>query len=323
VKSYNNEQDNFLGTYEIHFEQLKNKNLDNCPAVEKLTSFLNQELPDKENKQIEEHLNFCPLCLAAYERLAHADRDDQNMITATEEWEALEARIDHDVYGYLKTAIRRKKRVSFVRTNWIEILIFKLKNLVNFLMKPNRVIYAGAVVVVVIFSLYGFAYLSRPGYFELARIENERTSVLRSISTPANDFSSGLKFFQDKKYEQTILALEIYLKENPDHYEANYYIGLAYLLEARKGIPGLSYKFDQANVDKGLKYLDRALQVSQENQFYQEDCYWYLGKALLMKGELEKAKVQFEKIIDLNQLSLMRKEQGREMILQIERIKVD
>ena len=63
-----------------------------------------------------------------------------------------------------------------------------------------------------------------------------------------------------------------------------------------------------------IKYLEKAFLLSRENQFYQEDCYWFLGKAYLMIEDVDNAKIQFTNILNLDKINLMRKENAREML---------
>ena len=116
------------------------------------------------------------------------------------------------------------------------------------------------------------------------------------------------------KYKKAIEKFDIFLKDNPDNYTTNYYLGLSFLNIAKAGLPGLPFKFDRLKVNKGIKYLEKAFLLSRENQFYQEDCYWFLGKAYLMIEDVDNAKIQFTNILNLDKINLMRKENAREML---------
>ncbi len=318
----NIEKDDILDTYGIYFERLKNKNLDICPSPEQLILYFNEELSGEEKERIEDHIDLCPLCLTALERLYHADKIDQDEIILPENWKELETTIDEDFYDYLETAsVSEEKMEESSGINWIEILKLKWKKFLNSFFAQYKIAYTGALAFVVIFSLYTYAYLSRPDYFNLAQIEPERTNVFRSMSTTTNDFNTGLKLYEQEKYEKAVLAFDTYLKENPNQYEANYYAGLSYLFHAKKRFLGFPCKFNKAEVENGMKYLKRALRLSQDNQFYQEDCYWYIGKAYLMKSEFDRAKEQFDKILFLSQPNLMRKKEAKEIISKIANLK--
>lgn len=92
------------------------------------------------------------------------------------------------------------------------------------------------------------------------------------------------------------------------------------MLDARVELLGVPYRFDRKKVRQGIKYLENALSLAGDNAFYQEDCLWYLGKAYLMLGDLEKARQHFEQIVNLPQPNLLRRNDARSMVQKIDEL---
>ena len=197
---------------------------------------------------------------------------------------------------------------------YFKILMEKWFHLFDIFLAPRIIAYAGSVAILLVISLYSITYFSRSNYFYLTEIEPERQITLRTETTASSALTEGLELFADGKYKKAIEEFDTFLKNNPDNYSANYYLGLSFLNTSKEGLPGLPYKFDRQKVNKGIKYLKKALLLSRDNQFYQEDCYWFLGKAYLMIKKSDKAKIQFNKILNLDKINLMRKEDVREML---------
>jgi tetratricopeptide (TPR) repeat protein len=185
---------------------------------------------------------------------------------------------------------------------------------VNAVFKPRRLVWAGAFVVVVIACLYSYTFLTRPASVQLADIETDKVELLRSTTTISTTLREGLNAFERGNYNQAIKKLNEYVQSNPQYYRANYYLGLSYLMKSKRSLPGLQYGFDEKETESGIRYLKKALQFAEENQFYQEDCYWYLGQAYVMLGELDVAKGLFHNILLLDQQNLTRKDAAREMV---------
>ena len=176
-------------------------------------------------------------------------------------------------------------------------------------------------VFLIILCVYVRAYFIRPAYFNLAKIDLEQKQTFRTATITESDLAHGIRLLNEGKVDKAIGFLNSAIVQNPNIYDAYYYLGVAYLLHAKISLPGFSYKYDSRQVAEGINYLNDALMRSNDNQFYQEDCFWYLGKAYIMLGELEAASIYIEKIIKLNQMDLMRKEEAQEMISAIEGMK--
>ena len=317
----NQEEKEFLKKYGKHLSELKNQDSESCPASERLYSYFNKELAEREAEAVEDHTNMCPMCLAAYERLLAAEESSVEKTVLPENWEKIEEALDKKFYTSLETVSppSRKKVEYAAKKNISKLLREKWQELIKTVFKPKRLIWVGGLVVIVIAFLYTYAFLSRPSYFNMARIEPDKVGVLRRADPTSTIFTAGLNAFEEKNYGKAIALFDTFRKTHHHHYHTNYYLGLSYLFEARVRLPGFPYSFDTKDTEKGITYLKKALQLADENQFYQEDCYWYLGKAYVMLGEFEVAKGLFNNILRLSQPNLMRKGETGEMVLRIDR----
>jgi tetratricopeptide (TPR) repeat protein len=313
--------DAFEQAFGQRLAEMRKKSPDDCPTAEVLARYFQDELSRTEREAVEDHIDLCPVCLEAVVQLREAERQPAKESAQPVDWAEIEKALDRDFYSRLESASgpperraeiidrREQRRVSLaeqLRSAWAQLL-----------WRPQGLAYAGVAALLVVASLYTYAYLSRGPYFQLARIEQEHVSPVRAAADAPEDFREGLQLFRDGDYEAAIARLEGYVEAAPSSFPANYYLGLSHLYEAPAGLPAFPYKFDQQHVDQAILYLQKALALAQDNQFYQEDCYWYLGKAYLMKGDLERAREQFRNILTLTRPNLMRKGQAREMILEI------
>ena len=309
-------KNDFSDKFKALLGSIRNNEIDNCPPAELLYRFFNKELSGKEKKIFEDHLDLCPLCFSALEGLKTARETEKDETSIIENWSKIEKTLNEKFYSSLESipmsevetskAPNRKKSFDVVRTKW--------SNFLDIFLTPKIMAYAGSVAILLVIVFYSIAYFNRSNYFYLAAIEPEKQTTLRAETTTSSTLTEGLKLFADGKYKIAIEKFDTFLINNPDSYTANFYLGLSFLNISKAGLPGLPYKFDRQKVNKGVKYLEVALSNAGENQFYQEDCYWFLGKAYLMIGEVDNAKIQFNKILNLGKINLMRKEEAREMV---------
>ncbi|MBC8182758.1 hypothetical protein H8E88_16780 [candidate division KSB1 bacterium] len=311
-------KNDFSDKLKKQLKSIRNNEIDNCPQAEVLYRYFNKELPGKEKKIFEDHLDLCPLCFSTLDSLKTAGKKKMEKTSLNKNWSDIEKELDEKFYSSLDSI-----SISEVETTkapywkkYFEILRGKLFNFSDIFLTPRIIAYAGSVAVLLIISLYSIAYFNRSDFYYLSEIKPEQQAVLRSGESKF--LTNGLELFADGKYKQAIADFDSFVQKNQANYPANYYLGLCYLNISKTGLPGMPYKYDTSMVKNGIKYLEVALTNAGENQFYQEDCYWYLGKAYLMIGEVDKAKMQFNKILNLDKINLMRKEDAREMVSLLE-----
>ena len=303
-----NEEHKFFQQYEKLFSELKKDIAKTCPPADIINSYLNGELSIEESKGLEVHIEFCPACLTALEQLKSAATDVYEL---QKDWAAIEKEIDRKYYQ--QSILHEKK-------------IFKIKDEVNSIwqwfydnvLTPKRFVYAAAIAVVIISFLYGYAHFNRAEYFQFALIEPVKEMRLRTAIGDQSDFMDGKIFFAKGNYRLAAKKFKLYLQKNPDHFEANFYLGLSYLFDAKISLLGYAYKFNKINVESGITYLSKALFLANDNMFFKEDCYWYLAKAYLMKNDNAKAKENLHRILQLPQRNLVRKKMAQELLKKID-----
>ena len=305
----------FSGNFKDHLKSLGNNKSDICPPAGHLFRYFNNELSGKQQRRINDHLNFCPLCNSALESLktTHDTKIEEKQFL--ENWDDNKNQLDEKFYSSLDsisitasettTVPYGEKYFKLLRENWH---IFS-----ESFLAPRVLAYAGSVAIFLLIGLYSIAYFNRSDFYYLAEIKTEKQISLRT-ETVASSLTEGMNFFDKKNYKKATEKFKSFLKNNPDNYSVNFYMGLCYLGISKSGLPGLAYKYDRSEVKDGIKYLETALSFASENQFYQEDCYWYLGKAYLMIDDIEIAKMQFSKIEKLNKINLMRKNDAQKML---------
>jgi tetratricopeptide (TPR) repeat protein len=312
IPENNNEDSGIRKNFGSHLDALRNNDPDQCPSTELLVSYQKKELTGKTRITIEDHIILCPFCLEALEALSATEKAEIENEILPDNWRVIEKEIDEKFYSYLPNITPVQKRTTFL-TEMKNILAELWQSISEVILPPKRLVYAGAVAVLAILSIYSYAYFSRDKYFSLARIEPEQRVHMRGEAINSA-LTEGLEQYSQEKYDESIAQLENYLETNPDNYTANYYLGLSHLAKAELKLLGLAYKFDNSETEKGITSLSRATQLSGDNLYYQADCYWYLGKAYLMMGAREKAKQQFLNITLLNQPHLVIKDKAEEMI---------
>lgn len=315
-----NNSDSMDGFKKI-FEQIKTDLKSECPDSESLYRYYQGNLNQKMTTALQEHPDMCPVCLEVLNILEQAGQISDQKIAGTENWNKIEKELDSKIYSYIPSPKNQNKhdvRSTKSFTDFLSKLITKAKDYIPQFPKTPGFVYAGAAVLVCVVSLYSYAFFSRPIYFNLAQMDTVTNEVFRNDVLTSAEFQNGLQFYHQKKYDRAIEQFNIFIIENRDHYQGNYYLGLSYLFIAEKNLLGLAYKFDQENIKSGIEYIKNAQNLALDNLYYQEDCFWFLGKAGLMSGNRDLAKEYFNKIILLDQPNLTRKNMAENMLLEID-----
>ncbi|MFQ5674352.1 MAG: tol-pal system YbgF family protein [bacterium] len=304
-----------MNAFKKSFHDFRRHIAANCPLAEKLVSFADHDLAGDELRALKEHVDLCPVCLDALQKLQSARTTTQDSESPAPNWPAVEAEMDARVYSYLDTLATSKSPTDTVETG--TSLLSRIKTFVGKLRLPPAPAYAGLAMVVLLVSLYGYAFFSRPATFAVAQIQLLPATQLRGVPEQADSFQQGLANFHEEHFQRAIENFTGYLQESPDHYLANFYLGVSYLASAKVKLLGLASKFDSRKVEKGIDYLQRALNLAEGNAFYTEDCLWYLGKAYLMLGRVNQAQQHFQRLLALPQPDLTRKSQTHQILQQM------
>ncbi len=305
-----------LKSYRALLRELNNADSSHCPPAEQLQRYVNGELSRREARVMEDHLNTCSFCQTALQRLKSQETKEAKAMETQQDWAEIEKGLDEKFYSSLKSTNFSVSKKEPVPGNWYRPIYSKWQDLRAFFTSPKALVAAGSLALLLFLGLYSAAYLSRPAYFKLAEFRQEEPVILRSQAA-SSPLMEGLFSFRQKNYRASIAKLTSYWAAHPDNYSAAYYLGLSYLLNAKKGLPGMAYGFKKSEVRKGIDYLQKALALSEQNNFYKEDCHWYLGKAFLMMGDKTRAIQHFTAITALQQSNLMRKREAERMILEL------
>ncbi|MFQ5652298.1 MAG: tetratricopeptide repeat protein [bacterium] len=286
-----------------------------CPEAEMLSRYLEGDLAGDEIPLLEAHLDGCPICLEVVQRLSQVEAKG-GRAALPEDWTEIEKAMDARVYAALDALAPPEPARAHRRTPASGFWAGAKSTLDNLLLLNRVPRFAPGILALSLClgALTTYALISRPPYFSLSQIEFEQTGIVRGEGSASGWLAAGLNAFDDRDYEQAIQALGAYLEEDPNHCQANFYLGLAHLFEAKETLLGVSYRFDSGRVKAGLSYLQKALSLSEDNLFYQEECLWYLGKGYMMLGDLQAARERFEQLAALDAPNLLRKEDAKEIL---------
>lgn len=313
------DDDELMNLYGKHFSEIKKDSKSICPDAELINNYFYGKLPEDERVKVEEHIDRCPICLAVVDDMIAAENKTTLEVAELSNWPAIEKEIDMKFYSYLENKTHPdmiKVKVSMLQ----KILNNTISSIRNFFQVP-RLAYAGALAVLIIICLYTFTYINRPDYFPLADIQFQITDSYRTSTNERSSLSLGMKYFMEGNLNKAQDYLNNAIDENPTDLAANFYMGLTLLLDSKKSIPGLTYNYNKSKVQSAIDYLNTSLSLSENNVFYQEDCYWLLGKANIMLGKLQLAKANFQNILKLNEPNQLRKGDAKEIIAAIEKLK--
>jgi tetratricopeptide (TPR) repeat protein len=168
------------------------------------------------------------------------------------------------------------------RNNW-QSITKGLNELVKPIPVPARLTIVGLAAAIILMLLL---IPSEKKYSHLARIEplyyqSIESRGEESLSESERLFQQGMAFYQQGDYGSAINKLLLVIKKQPEDMNANFYVGLCYLLTKK--------------TDRAIFHLQRIIELNGE--FLYEKCYWYLGNAYLMKEDGKKALEMFEKVV--------------------------
>ena len=308
----------FLKKYGRILQAIKSQIQKECPEADVLIRYFKSELGEQKQAEVAQHLEMCPVCMQALQGLAEVEKAGEE-IELPRKWDEIARKMDARVYAYLESLKTPVLTREPDKRKGIRILD-KLRNFwgsADIFVLARRLAYLGLALSLGLGVLYAYALLSRPDDFSLAQIAAESRMVVRGEGIKSEMLQLGMQAFAQGKYENAVEHLGRYLTNHPNHFQANYTMGLAYLLDARVELLGVGYRFDSQKVRRGIEYLEKALSLAGDNAFYREDCLWYLGKASLMLGDRQQAQHYFEQIINLPQPNLLRKEAARKIVRKI------
>jgi len=124
----------------------------------------------------------------------------------------------------------------------------------------------------------------------LAVIEHERYSSLLSqrqgskSETTESSFYDGIKCYEEKNYRQAIISLSLLERTDQNYLEAQFYLGMCYLLSQ--------------DIDRGIRYLQFSTGIA--DKILKDKAHWYLGNAYLIKNDSKNALNEFYIVAQMN-----------------------
>jgi tetratricopeptide (TPR) repeat protein len=236
-------------------------------------------LGEDEKFSVEDHLLECDACFEEVYRLSSA------------------VEIVEEQPEFFLNALEPKVNYALRITSFYKQTMHKVKNsmknflaaLDDLLRKPAVRIVIPATIIAVLLLI--FVTPIKKNFSDLAIIENASYLALK-VRGLADEFSStqhlydqGMKYYQEKNYEQAIQKLNIFIKREKDNAYGHFYLGVSYLLTDE-------YK-------KGIKHLKSAIELceKQGKEILLEKCHWYLGNAYLKNNDVDKAVKEFRNVI--------------------------
>lgn len=172
---------------------------------------------------------------------------------------------------------------------------------------PTAGVALGVLLVVVVWM---GPWLRHP-YHELTAVEATETSFLTRDSSSA--LSRGIALMNEGRYSEATTLLEQFTEGESDDRllgYAHYLSGLAWVYEAKTEVFGRVLAYNESRLDRAIAHLE-AVTASGPSGRIQEDAYWLLGKAHLMKREPERA---LEAFTEVEQMDGRRAGEARQLI---------
>jgi tetratricopeptide (TPR) repeat protein len=250
------------------------------PRMKKLVSLYQFNMLEEDEKfSVEDHLLECDACFEEVYRLSSA----VEIVQEKPEF-FFNALVPKVTYAMRITNLYKKTMHSF-----IDLMKNFFATMDDWWRKPAiRIVVPVAVIAILLLI---FVTPIKKNFSDLAIIENASYLALKFRGL-ADEFSStqhlsdqGMKYYQEKNYEQAIQKLTIFVKRKKDEPYGHFYLGVSYLLMD-------DYK-------KGIKHLKVATELceKQGKEILLEKCHWYLGNAYLKNNEVDKAVKEFRNVI--------------------------
>lgn len=248
-----------------------------------------RELSVSQIAEIRSHLKECPRCRQKVERLRREYRDIEAYLENT------------DLAGLTFAAAEPESSFLEKIAKAVRYAGETIRDKISLSSPTFYPIAAGMVTGLLLLLWFGPFFRGNDyQYYRLASLEQETFPPVTRSNMP-EILSKGFSAFQTKDYQQAIGELERFIAENPGDpnlFSAHYFAGLAYLTESKSDFLGRFENYNSIQIENGVQHLKIAESLT-DNLGLKEDCYWYLGKAYLMKKDREKATEMFQKVIDL------------------------
>jgi hypothetical protein len=259
-------------------------------------------LSGREVQRIEGHVSECPRCRLAVESIVEQYREIDRLLGEA---------------GIPPVPIVRPSLWVLVRDE-LERALLRAKNaLISTPSFPTAFVALGVVLIAIVWM---GPWLRDP-YHELAFVEVTEASFLTRDSGSA--LTQGMTLMNEGRYSEALALLEQFSDSESSQSSqsderllsyAHYLSGLAWVYEAKSEVFGRVLSYSDARLDRAIAHLESVTRSGQTGRV-QEDAYWLLGKAHLMKKDPHRAVEAFSEV---EQLHGRHSGEARQMILAIE-----
>jgi tetratricopeptide (TPR) repeat protein len=271
------------------------------PKMKKLVGLYQFNLLGEEEKlSVEDHLLECDACFEEVYRLSSA----MEIVQEKSEFflDALEPKVTY--------AMRISNLFKKTFHGLSDFMNGILSTMDEWWRKPAIRIMVPVTVIAILILI--FVTPIKKNFSDLAIIENASYLALKvrgfadEFSSTQNLYNQGMKYYQEKNYEQAIQKLTIFVKRKKDEPYGHFYLGVSYLLTDE-------YK-------KGIKHLKLASELceKQGKAILLEKCHWYLGNAYLKTNDVDNALKEFRRVVAIGGDF---REDANKQIVRIEKMK--
>ena len=224
-------------------------------------------------EKIENHLRSCKNCMADFKML-------------NEEYSS----VDEFVSETILPGQTKEKDIS----------ASKFQNAMNS-RAVNKFIYAFAVIVIIYTGSVFITNYSVPEYNrEIAELSGEMN--FNSRGRASDEFLIGVAELEKGNFEDAVNSLKNDLVKNKDSktiFYTHFILGQAYLRNTQKYILGINLGVDETSLQKSIEEFKNCIAANKNEQFasINYDSHYFLGRAYLLNGDVEKAIDEFNTVI--------------------------
>jgi tetratricopeptide (TPR) repeat protein len=267
--------DTFLKAYYLNAQA---EHAEKCPASQELLAYSEDAMDDERQTRVLDHLAFCPLCQEAVLALETSTqlREDLVSVDVAAAWQK---------FGHRPQGVAEKSGAFSLG----------LRQLWSMFMRPRVLATAALLVLMIVLPvLYvNRQHAANPALITETELAMEINRQLRGAENSPLD--AGLDAFQKGDLPRARAQLLSAIKGDPNGYDAHYYLGLVYLVEAERSFLG---RVAADSVNQSVRYLNRAAELA-SNPSFLADCYFYLAKAHLLRGDVAGARNYLQNLITL------------------------
>ena len=273
------------------------------PKMKKLVSLYQFKLLGEEEKfSVEDHLLECDACFEEVYRLCPA------------------VEIVEEKPEFFLNALQPKEsitiKIASVFKKTIHGITGLMKNIFATIDEGFRKPAIRILVPVTVITLLLVVFITpiKKNFSELAILENASYLALKvrgfgdKLSSTEHLYNQGMKYYQEKNYEQAIQKLAVFVKRKKAEPYGHFYLGVSYLLTNEP--------------KKVIKHLNLATELceKQGKEILLEKCHWYLGNAYLKNNDIDKAMKEFRNVIVIGGEF---KDEAVSQIMKIEELKAE